>query len=32
MATIERLCQYPIFDSNFRKPGGQDTLKNILKI
>lgn len=27
MATIERLCQYPIFDSNFRKPGGQDTFK-----
>ena len=31
MATIERLCQYPIFDSNFRKPGGQDTFKKHIK-
>lgn len=31
MATIDRLCQYPVYNSNFRKPGGQDTFKQHIK-
>lgn len=31
MATIDRLCTYPVFNAHFRKPGGQDTIKRFIK-